>query len=177
MTKDTSLNHNSNSACEKVAGRSAPIWGEGLGLTEKQERFAQLVAQGLNYSAAYRQSYVTDEMAPNTVWREAHRLSQHKKVSARISQLVGEREEENRRRAATRTQRVLCQLEAIMVSGNTDTARLRAAEMLGKTVGLFHPETKPRSPMKSVYDLEQELAALLKVLDKGLARPNREHLR
>ena len=144
-----------------AAIRSASIWGDGLGLTEKQESFAQLVADGLNYSAAYREAYVTDDMVPNTVWREAHRLSRSDKVSTRIAQLVSQREEDNRIRAATRADRVLGQLEAMMINGKTDTARLRAAELLGKTTGLFVKPIKPHVPAKTFDELEQELKALL----------------
>ena len=46
---------------------SAPIWA---GLTEKQERFAHLVADGLNFSAAYREVYDASDMSKPSVWRE-----------------------------------------------------------------------------------------------------------
>ena len=144
-----------------AAIRSASIWGDGLGLTEKQESFAQLVADGLNYSAAYRQTYVTDDMLPNTVWREAHRLSRNDNVSARIRQLVSQREEENRMQSATRAHRVLSQLEAMMLTDKTDNIRLRAAEILGRVCGVFNEPAGPRSTTKTINQLEQELAVLL----------------
>ena len=144
-----------------AAGRSAAVWGDGHGLTQKQEIFAQNVADGLNHSESYRRAYDTDEMASNTIWREAHRLSRHKRVAARICQLIAICEQDDRAWAATRAHRVTDLLERIMASSKTDSARLRAAELLGKTIGLFthKEETPPRT--KTIEDLEQELAALL----------------
>jgi hypothetical protein len=161
MSTCTRTDQNAKSKTSVAAVRSASIWGDGLGLTEKQECFAQFVADGLNYSAAYRQAYVTDDMVPNTVWREAHRLSRNEKVSARIAQLVSEREEESRLRAATRACRVLGQLEEMMLTGKTDNIRLRAAEMLGRASGVLTNPTEPHRATKTVDELEQKLAAIL----------------
>ena len=56
-------------------------------LTPKQESFAQAVAGGLNQSDAYRLAYNTGGMAPATIWGNAHVLSKHKQVAARIQEI------------------------------------------------------------------------------------------
>jgi len=161
MSTATRLQDSNHTEYENTDSRSAAVWGDGHGLTEKQAAFAQHVADGLNHSAAYRQAYDTVEMAQNTVWREAHRLSRNEKVAARIAQLVAVREEEERARAASRANRVIGMIEAIMDTGQTDSVRLRAAELLGKTVGLFVGAEESSSTSKTVAELEQELADLL----------------
>ncbi len=142
------------------AGRvSAPVW---FGLTKKQENFALLVAEGLNLSAAYRESYDTSRMSAQSVWREAHRLSRNRKVAERIAELVAVRQREQRIEAILREYRVVAHLEAAMQSANSDSIRLRAAELLGKTVGLFSgkPETIQQREF-SLLELEAELERLV----------------
>lgn len=144
---------------EKV---SAPVFGD---LTEKQERFARLVSEGQNYSRAYRHAYNTSSMSDTSVWREAHRLSRHAGVSKRVAELVDHRIQEADLHAATRRSRVIALLEEMMRTAQTDTARLRAAELLGKTIGLFSDQKTP-APKESLADLE---AKLLRLIDSNRA--------
>ena len=137
-----------------LAKLSAPIWA---GLTEKQERFAHLVSDGQNFSAAYREVYDTDDMSQPSVWREAHRLSRNDKVAMRIAELVAARQDEERLQAHMRTYRVTAHLEEMMTSGTSETTRLRAAELLGKTVGLFAEKPPAKEDNRSLPELEAEL--------------------
>jgi hypothetical protein len=70
------------------------------GLTQKQEIFAALVSEGLNFSAAYRRAYDAEDMAAPSVWREAHHLSRQENVAKRITLLVNEKIEEERLQAS-----------------------------------------------------------------------------
>lgn len=56
-------------------------------LTAKQEAFAQAYVETGNASEAYRQSYSTKNMKPETVNRAAFEATQHPKVSARVAEL------------------------------------------------------------------------------------------
>lgn len=57
-------------------------------LTEKQEKFAQLVgAKGLGQSEAYREAYSAGGMADQTVWSRASDLCADSKVAGRIAEL------------------------------------------------------------------------------------------
>lgn len=139
---------------------SAPIWS---GLTAKQDRFAQLVVEGSSYSAAYRAVYDAGSMSLPSVWREAHRLSRNEKVASRIAELVSLRQREACMQASSRAYRVVAELENIMTSAKSDTARLRAAELLGKTVGLFREVRETRGGgAESVAELEAQLDRLLR---------------
>ncbi|WP_268888888.1 terminase small subunit [Marimonas lutisalis] len=144
-------------------------------MTEKQERFAHLVAEGLNFSAAYREVYDTSDMSQPSVWREAHRLSRNEKVAMRIAELVAARQEEERLQAHIRAYRVTAHLEEMMTSGASESTRLRAAELLGKTVGLFIEKAPPKDEERSLAELEAELAKRmekLKVAGSLGGRPN-----
>lgn len=57
-------------------------------LTAKQEKFAQLVADGCTQAEAYRQAYdVGEDTKPETIWRKACEVMQNGKVSARVKEL------------------------------------------------------------------------------------------
>lgn len=57
-------------------------------LTEKQEKFAQLVgAEGINQSEAYRRAYSAENMSDRAVWVEASKLSTRPDISLRIAEL------------------------------------------------------------------------------------------
>lgn len=58
-----------------------------MALTDKQEKFCQEVAKGLNYSDAYRKAYDAEKMKPATINRKAKDLADNGKVTARIRQL------------------------------------------------------------------------------------------
>jgi phage terminase small subunit len=58
-----------------------------MSLTPKQERFAQLVAEGVNLSDAYRQAYDATKTKPETVNREAKAVMDNPKISTRVNEL------------------------------------------------------------------------------------------
>jgi len=61
-------------------------------LTEKQEKFAQLVgAKGLGQTAAYREAYSTKNMTDKSVWEVASRMLADVKVRSRIEELKAAR--------------------------------------------------------------------------------------
>lgn len=54
-------------------------------LTEKQEAFVRAyLTNGRDASAAYRAAYSAARMSDKTVWKEAHKLLKHPKVTPRI---------------------------------------------------------------------------------------------
>ena len=133
-------------------------------LTAKQTKFINEVSEGSSQSSAYRKAYDTSRMTPKTVWEESSRLRKHPKVSARIVELEAEKEARQRVQALSREDRILNELEDIAFGSTNAMARLRALELLGKTVGLFKPkevreQTRTAEEMKS--SIELKLAALI----------------
>ena len=85
------------------------------------------------------------------------------KVAARIVELEAEKEARRRMQALSREDRVLQELEDIAFGSANATARLRALELLGKTVGLFKPKEVPektRTADEIRRAIEVKLAAL-----------------
>jgi phage gp46-like protein len=107
------------------------------GLTDKQEAFAQAVASGSNLSDAYRLAYDADRMSPQAIWTEASVLLAIPKVSSRLMVLNQEKESQRRMMAVSRAERVLQRLETLAESATTESVKVRANELLGKTAGLF----------------------------------------
>jgi hypothetical protein len=133
-------------------------------LTAKQTKFINEVSEGSSQSSAYRKAYDTSRMTPKTVWEESSRLRKHPKVSARIVELEAEKEARQRVQALSREDRILNELEDIAFGSTNAMARLRALELLGKTVGLFKPkevreQTRTAEEIKS--SIELKLAALI----------------
>ncbi len=135
-------------------------------LTAKQEAFAQKVAAGAVLSDAYRDCYSAENMADKTVWSEACRLASNHKVTTRVKAIQAEIEADHRTRAARREAFVLDRLQKECLEAETDGARVRALELLGKTVGIFtdrveveHDGDKTAAELER--DLEKRLAALL----------------
>lgn len=56
-------------------------------LTPKQEEFAKRIAEGMNYSEAYRSAYDTRRMSDKTVNEKASLLKDEDKIRTRIKEL------------------------------------------------------------------------------------------
>ena len=56
-------------------------------LTTNQELFARGIAEGKNYTEAYRSAYKTNKMTDKTINEEASRLKDNPKITARVKEL------------------------------------------------------------------------------------------
>ena len=138
------------------------------GLTDKQEAFAVLVASGKNQSEAYRLAYDAEKMAPASVWSEACILLSNLKVASRLAVLNQEKEQQRRMMAVSRAERVLQRLETLAESATTESVKVRANELLGKTAGLFTDQVEiTDSTARSVDQIQQAISDRLRRL--GLA--------
>lgn len=139
------------------------------GLTAKQEAFAKLVWSGENYSNAYRQAYVTDNMTPAAIHHEAHMLAQNPKVTMRLNQLSAEAEDRRRVSALSRREKILQGLEDIASDREaSDGARVRAYEVLGKELGLWSDRVEVDDKReRSADEIEGQLMERLKRLGIG----------
>ena len=131
-------------------------------LTGKQEAFAQKVAAGAVLSDAYREAYEAENMKDSSIWTEACKLAQHPKVSHRIKAIQADIEADRRTREARREEYVLKMLQAEAEGAETDGARVRALELLGKTIGMFtdRVETDDQTE-RSAADIEAEIRRTL----------------
>ena len=145
----------------KTKQRSAP--DPVTGLTEKQEAFAQGVMSGMTYTAAYRAAYVTDGQLDATVWNNACKLAADTKVIARLNQLRDQKEAERRMQAVSRSGFVISELHKMATDADVPHAvRVRALELMGKTVALFtdRVETEDKTD-RSADEIEAQIKARL----------------
>ena len=134
-------------------------------LTPKQEKFCLLVSSGSSNSEAYRDAYRAEKMLPNTVHREAHRLTQNPMVATRISALKVGVESDTRATVVEARRWVLGRLQEEATYAGTAGARIRALELLGKAVGLFdefssRDFTENRSSAEIADELRQRLVTI-----------------
>ena len=137
-------------------------------LTGKQEAFAKLVAGGAVLSDAYRECYAADSMKDSTVWSEACRLAQNPKVSARIKDIQADMEADRRTIERRREEWVLKRLSEEADQADNASSRIRALELVGKTVGRFADRVEQADTTeRSASDIERELRAKLERLARS----------
>ena len=135
-------------------------------LTGKQEAFVKGVVSGLSQTDAYRAAYnVGDNCKPATIRNEAWKLASHPDVSQMIEKGLARKREVAQRTGVSRRVLVLERLEAeAMNPENTDAARIRALELLGKHERLFTDVVEQQSDTRSAeqirFELEQRLRDL-----------------
>jgi hypothetical protein len=127
-------------------------------LTRKQEIFACAIADGADQAAAYRASYEAARMSAPAIWTEASQLVRHPEVARRIGELKAEAEQVRQTMLVGREEAILAQLEKEALTAKTDSARIRAIELLGKHLGLFTDrlETKDVTE-RSAYEIEAQI--------------------
>ena len=131
-------------------------------LTGKQEAFAKLVASGSMLSDAYRECYSADNMKSSTLWSEACRLAQNPKVSARIKDIQADMEADRRTVERRREEWVLKRLSEEADQADNASSRIRALELVGKTVGMFTDRIEQAETTdRSASEIEKELKARL----------------
>ena len=140
-----------------------------LYLTFKQYEFARLVAEeNLTSSDAYRRAYKPSKCAKNkSIHEMACRVIKNIKVQSRIRSIQHKREEENRTRAIRREEYVLKKLTQEVEQGDQASSRIRALELLGKTIAMFNDSVKietkknDRTSEEVTEDLKLKLQKLL----------------
>lgn len=58
-----------------------------VGLTAKQEKFAQCIADGMTQADAYRTAFNAEKMKPETIYVKASQVMADGKVTVRVSEL------------------------------------------------------------------------------------------
>ena len=143
-------------------------------LTPKQQHFCRAVASGCTMSDAYRESYSTSRMKPATINREAHALTSNPKITARIEVLNRAKDRAVVASSLSDRERVLTKLRVLLDNPEGTPAEhvmLRAADLLGKSVGLYKDVVETQV-QRSVAEIDAEIeerfgAEVLKALRGG----------
>ena len=116
-------------------------------------------------SDAYRQAYNTSNMKPATVNREAHTLMSNPKITTRVEALQRAKDRAVVASGLSDRELVLTKLRHFMDHAEpSDGPKIRAAALLGKSVGLFRDvqvQEQPRIADEIREELEKRLAEYL----------------
>jgi hypothetical protein len=136
-------------------------------MTPKKLHFARCVASGMTQADAYREAYDVKRATNESIHSLASRLMADVKVRARVNTLVKVREAALTRSSLSDRERVLEKLRHMMDHATKeDTAKLKAAELLGRSQGLFKDvvesgDTSTASAAELQAELEERLNTLL----------------
>ena len=136
-------------------------------LTAKQEAFARAIVMGIDGEPcsqvdAYRHAYSPTTDRDATLHGEAHKLVRHPEIARRIDELKREIAADMRAQAADDRTAVLERLREWMHGGEAPTPQqVRAAELLGKTVGMFRDVVEDGSAQRSPDEIANQIEAKL----------------
>lgn len=136
-----------------------------LGVTAKEEAFAQAVAAGASLAEAFRRSHDAADMAEETLWRQAVRVNSRDRVRARVAALLAARQADTLHDKRHATAWALKRLQEEAESAEQSGARVAAVQ----TVMRFHALLTDRQEVETHDDrtteqLRQELADALALL-------------
>jgi hypothetical protein len=143
------------------------------GLTAKQMHFARCVAAGMPQAEAYREAYdVTAEGKTATHREAASRLMARADIKARVDALIAQRERSILASSLSDRERVLSKLRQWTDSAEpADGNKIRAAELLGKSVGLFR-DVIETSESRTSEELLAELETMLESVADDAETPD-----
>jgi hypothetical protein len=124
-----------------------------VGLTAKQEKFAQAVADGMTHVEAYRAHYTWKTMLPTTVVECASRVAHSHKVAARIAELKAQDAHElavarvwNKVRFVEEAEHNLTQSRDL---GQMAPAN-KSLELIGRVTGVLAEQATPTDTPKQI---------------------------
>ena len=131
-------------------------------LTPKMLHFCRCVAAGMGYAEAYRESHAVTATGKSATHREAaSRLMARDDIRTRVDALVKQRERSQLASALSARERVLSKLRHWLDHAESgDSNRIRSAELLGKSVGLFK-DVVETTDSRTSDELLAELDAML----------------
>ena len=143
------------------------------GLTAKQMHFARCVASGMSQAEAYREAFDVTAGGKTATHREAaSRLMARADIKARVDALIAQRERSILASSLSDRERVLSKLRQWTDSAEpADGNKIRAAELLGKSVGLFRDVVETSESLSS-DELLAELETMLESVADDAETPD-----
>ena len=142
------------------------------GLTPKQAHFARCVASGMSQIDAYKEAYnVGENTLAKSMYEKASRLMAQDNIRSRVDSIIRAKEAAIIRSSVSRHTKVLEALEYFMENAtNADSVKLRATELLGKSVGMFkdvniNTDDNSRTSDDIRNEIRDRLAAILENAD------------
>jgi hypothetical protein len=139
------------------------------GLTAKQQRFAELLAEGHSSADAYRGSYDASNMKAATVHNEASKLFNNPAIAERVQAIIAEKKQKNSmftdRQREKYSDRVWRNLWAMIDAPDTPPAVKANLLSLGaKAAGMLTEQVKIENVSSDSQSIEKELIERLQRL-------------
>ena len=134
-------------------------------LTAQQTAFANCLIRGATLKVAYRESYPNSQATDACVMANASKLAKDVRIKRIVNDGVEETIEHLSEDVASTKRYVLKQLLAHSKDARQEGTKLKALELLGKSVGLFIDRTQTEVKPATPDQLKRELATHLKLLD------------
>ena len=131
-------------------------------LTPKQSVFASLVARGQNLTDAYRHAYDAERMKESSIRTESSREASKPHVAEAIANLKRNHRPTQRQVEELRADWVLTRLQEEAISeANPASSRVRALEVLGRSLGLFDGGQPEKVELRSSEEITEDLMKML----------------
>jgi len=151
----------------KQAARHRTMGKPKSGLTAKQRHFALALGSGagMTLSDAYREAYDCKNMSGAAIRNEASKLAANHDIAVMVERLRAENERAVSASLVNDREKVLQRLRQWMDDAEpTDTNKLKAAQLLGQTVGMFkdvvETNSGDRASTEVAAEIERRLATL-----------------
>ena len=133
-------------------------------LTAHQQAFAAGLVEGKTMRQAYRDAYPSDKSNNATVSASAWKLKKNPQVQALVNEAWESTIECLAEDVAATKRFVLKELLQCVKTSKQEGSRLKALELMGKTVGLFIAATEAAVEPVSAQQLKRELAGHLALI-------------
>ena len=134
-------------------------------LTPKMQLFVNAILSGMTKVEAYKSAYNVRTENVSTVMGNINKLLKDRRVNS----LLGSLDESLKERViddAVKTRRfVMERLHAKVLNAKTESAELKALELMGKAVAMFTDNVEQSVKQVSVQQLKEELRSHLTLLD------------
>jgi len=147
-----------------MADKPKKVRNEVRPLTEQQRLFATLIIQGKTQRQAYREAY-NSQMSDSAVSTNASKLARDPRIASMISAAWDETIEHLADDVASTKRYVMRKLVSMSKEAKQEGSKLKALELLGKTVGLFTVAEEKTDQKVSADQLKKELSGHLRLLD------------
>ena len=166
MSEAERLAAHAESPTMRVDGRpySSPRGERVRPLTTSQIAFAQGIIQGKTYRQAYKDAYPNAQGSDASITTSAYKLSRDPRVQALVQDALDETVEHLAEDVAGTKRYVLKQLIAHSKGAKQEGTKLKALELLGKSVGLFIDKAEVKTETVTAEQLKRELGQHLKLL-------------
>ena len=142
----------------------ASEWKRQRPLTASQMAFAQGLIQGKSMRQAYRDAYPNSGAADVTVSAAAGKLAKDPRIAKLVRDAWEETQEALADDVAASRRYVMRQLVALSKQANQEGSRLKALELLGRSVGMFREQQASQDKPLTAAELRAQLAGHLKLV-------------